>query len=214
MSSISALLTPRAVPAARRRARVDDRTRDARASGTRDAATSRPRASNDDDDDDDDDDDIDVALRAAASSSNWTSTRPSRRPRRHRIPRRDALAAAAAASVALASTPSAASAAGTMDPISTLTRRGMAKFARDDVEGSVADFDQVIALDGRRAPYMWQRGLSLYYLDDFDAGAAQFRRDVAVNPNDTEEAIWAFLCEVRSIHWFPYDHVGVVNADP
>ena len=35
-----------------------------------------------------------------------------------------------------------------------------------------------------------------------------------MNPNDTEEAIWAFLCEVRSIHWFPYDHVGVVNADP
>ena len=28
-------------------------------------------------------------------------------------------------------------------------------------------------------------------------GAAQFREDVAVNPNDTEEAIWAFLCEAR-----------------
>jgi hypothetical protein len=21
-------------------------------------------------------------------------------------------------------------------------------------------------------------------------------------------------CEARSIHWFPYDRVGVVNADP
>jgi len=31
----------------------------------------------------------------------------------------------------------------------------------------------------------------------FEAGAAQFREDVAVNPNDTEEAIWAFLCEAR-----------------
>ena len=28
-------------------------------------------------------------------------------------------------------------------------------------------------------------------------GAAQFREDVAVNPNDTEEAIWSFLCEAR-----------------
>ena len=28
-------------------------------------------------------------------------------------------------------------------------------------------------------------------------GSAQFRGDVAVNPNDTEEAIWAFLCEAR-----------------
>jgi hypothetical protein len=25
----------------------------------------------------------------------------------------------------------------------------------------------------------------------------QFRDDVAVNPNDTEESIWAFLCEAQ-----------------
>ena len=31
----------------------------------------------------------------------------------------------------------------------------------------------------------------------FAAGAAQFRADVAVNPNDTEEAIWAYLCEAQ-----------------
>jgi hypothetical protein len=30
-------------------------------------------------------------------------------------------------------------------------------------------------------------------------GAAQFRKDVAVNPNDTEEAIWAFLCEAKTL---------------
>ena len=44
-------------------------------------------------------------------------------------------------------------------------------------------------------PFLWQRGLSLYYRDRFAEGAAQFRDDVAVNPNDTEESIWAFLCE-------------------
>lgn len=33
--------------------------------------------------------------------------------------------------------------------------------------------------------YMWQRGLSLYYLGRFAEGAEQFRIDVAVNPNDT-----------------------------
>jgi hypothetical protein len=27
--------------------------------------------------------------------------------------------------------------------------------------------------------------------------AAQFRDDVAVNPNDTEESIWTFLCEAQ-----------------
>ena len=44
---------------------------------------------------------------------------------------------------------------------------------------------------------MWQRGLSLYYAERLQEGSAQFRRDVAVNPNDTEEAVWAFLCEAR-----------------
>jgi hypothetical protein len=33
---------------------------------------------------------------------------------------------------------------------------------------------------------MWQRGLSLYYVERFADGAKQFRDDVAVNPNDTE----------------------------
>jgi hypothetical protein len=45
----------------------------------------------------------------------------------------------------------------------------------------------VIALAPKMRPYMWQRGLSLYYLGRFQEGAQQFRDDVAVNPNDTEE---------------------------
>ncbi|XLU67859.1 hypothetical protein S245_026912, partial [Arachis hypogaea] len=44
---------------------------------------------------------------------------------------------------------------------------------------------------------LWQRGLSLYYLDRFEEGAEQFRLDVAQNPNDTEESIWCFLCETQ-----------------
>lgn len=46
-------------------------------------------------------------------------------------------------------------------------------------------------------PLLWQRGLSLYYAGDYAAAAAQFRRDVAANPNDTEEAVWAFLAEAQ-----------------
>ena len=37
----------------------------------------------------------------------------------------------------------------------------------------------------------------MYYCNRFEEGAAQFRRDVALNPSDTEEAIWTFLCEAR-----------------
>ena len=84
-----------------------------------------------------------------------------------------------------------------IDPVSTLTRRGMAKFVQDDVDGSIADFDLVITTAPRMEPYMWQRGLSLYYAERFVEGAEQFRKDVKVNPNDTEEAIWAFLCDAR-----------------
>lgn len=34
---------------------------------------------------------------------------------------------------------------------------------------------------------------------EYALGAIQFRQDVAVNPNDTEEAIWAYMCEAREV---------------
>ncbi|KAG5549073.1 hypothetical protein RHGRI_014443 [Rhododendron griersonianum] len=68
---------------------------------------------------------------------------------------------------------------------------------KGDVSGSVVEFDKAIELDPRQKAYLWQRGLSLYYLDRFEEGAEQFRLDVAQNPNDTEESIWCFLCEAQ-----------------
>ncbi|ANM64578.1 Tetratricopeptide repeat [Arabidopsis suecica] len=76
-------------------------------------------------------------------------------------------------------------------------RRGMQLFRQGDVAGSVAEFDRAIILDPRQKAYLWQRGLSLYYVDRFEEGAEQFRIDVAQNPNDTEESIWCFICEAR-----------------
>ncbi|XLR60863.1 hypothetical protein HN51_004133 [Arachis hypogaea] len=66
-----------------------------------------------------------------------------------------------------------------------------------DVSGSLVEFDRAIELDPRQKAYLWQRGLSLYYLDRFEEGAEQFWLDVAQNPNDTEESIWCFLCETQ-----------------
>ncbi|KAK0581886.1 hypothetical protein LWI29_019129 [Acer saccharum] len=77
------------------------------------------------------------------------------------------------------------------------TRRGMSLFRQGDVLGSLVEFDKAIELDPRQKAYLWQRGLSLYYLDRFEEGAEQFRFDVAQNPNDTEESIWCFLCEAQ-----------------
>ncbi|KAL7126515.1 hypothetical protein ABFS83_14G193100 [Erythranthe nasuta] len=76
-------------------------------------------------------------------------------------------------------------------------RRGMLLFRQGDVLGSIAEFDKAIELDPRQKAYLWQRGLSLYYVNRFEEGAEQFRIDVAQNPNDTEESIWCFLCEAQ-----------------
>ncbi|KAJ7973312.1 Tetratricopeptide repeat (TPR)-like superfamily protein [Quillaja saponaria] len=76
-------------------------------------------------------------------------------------------------------------------------RRGMLLFREGDVSGSLVEFDKAIELDPRQKAYLWQRGLSLYYLDRFEEGAEQFRLDVAQNPNDTEESMWCFLCEAQ-----------------
>jgi hypothetical protein len=67
------------------------------------------------------------------------------------------------------------------------TREGMSLFAANKVEESIAAYDQVISAQPSMKPYLWQRGLALYYADRFTA-------DVAVNPNDTEEQIWHLLC--------------------
>ncbi|XP_010914499.1 uncharacterized protein [Elaeis guineensis] len=80
---------------------------------------------------------------------------------------------------------------------SIAVRRGMLLFRQGDVAGSLAEFDRAIELDPRQKAYLWQRGLSLYYLNRFKEGAEQFRLDVAANPNDTEESIWCFLCEAQ-----------------
>ncbi|CAL9153773.1 uncharacterized protein LOC135582150 isoform X2 [Musa acuminata AAA Group] len=80
---------------------------------------------------------------------------------------------------------------------SLAVRRGMLLFRQGDVSGSLAEFDRAVELDPRQKAYLWQRGLSLYYLNRFEEGAEQFRLDVAKNPNDTEESIWCFLCEAQ-----------------
>ena len=73
----------------------------------------------------------------------------------------------------------------------------MAAFSANKVEESISLFDSVIAARPEAKPYLWQRGLSLYYAERFRDGAEQFATDVSVNPNDTEESIWYFMCIAR-----------------
>ena len=73
----------------------------------------------------------------------------------------------------------------------------MQEFQANQVEQSVASFDEAIAIDPDSADYLWQRGLSLYYVDKFDEAAEQFLRDVRLNPRDTEESIWRLISQAR-----------------
>lgn len=70
-------------------------------------------------------------------------------------------------------------------------------FAAGRIAESVAGFDRLAALDPASAPWMWQRGVALYYLGRFDDCAAQFAAYRSENPADVESAVWQFACVAR-----------------
>ncbi|GAX80175.1 hypothetical protein CEUSTIGMA_g7613.t1 [Chlamydomonas eustigma] len=112
-----------------------------------------------------------------------------------------AVAAVTVAGLAVAAASSATSGVISTSPGNpkALVSLGMTKFRKNEVESSLEDFNAAMKMSPEMRPYLWQRGLSLYYLSSYEEGAKQFRDDVAVNPSDTEEAIWAFLCEAQLI---------------
>lgn len=73
-------------------------------------------------------------------------------------------------------------------------RRGMTHFKLGNIAESIADFDQAEQFDPQLRPYLWQRGLSYYYAEQFAAGAEQFQIDLTVNARDVEETVWRYLC--------------------
>lgn len=76
--------------------------------------------------------------------------------------------------------------------------RGEQNFREGKVKESVADFDRELELVPEAAAGHWQRGISLYYAKEYEKGAAQFELHQTVNSQDVENAVWHFLCEVRS----------------
>jgi lipoprotein NlpI len=76
--------------------------------------------------------------------------------------------------------------------------RGMVHFQAGDIDRSITDFDRSIELDPRSKPYLWQRGISLYYAGKFKEGAEQFEVHRTVNGNDVENSVWHYLCVARA----------------
>jgi hypothetical protein len=151
----------------------------------------------------------------SSSSSNWsreerrrttTTTsavvRGGRRGRTTAPSRPRGAAAAPLMTRKASSSPSPSSSSSVMSP-RDLVREGMRSFRDGDVPSSLSFFDA--AEDSSPSPsgspslipYLWQRGISYYYLDRFEDGHRQFRSDVAVNPNDVEEIVWDVACLAR-----------------
>lgn len=78
-----------------------------------------------------------------------------------------------------------------------LIRDGMASFRKGLVEESIDLFNQAEVEEPRFRPYLWQRGLSYYYVNEFSKAREQFQTDVLVNPLDVEENVWDIASALR-----------------
>jgi lipoprotein NlpI len=76
--------------------------------------------------------------------------------------------------------------------------RAIEHFESGRVAESANEFDTVARLDPGDAPYLWQRGIALYYAGRYRECRAQFESHRKVNPNDVENAVWHFLCVARA----------------
>lgn len=72
--------------------------------------------------------------------------------------------------------------------------RGMIYFKLGRLLESLQDFNKAEELNPQLTPYLWQRGISYYYLGKYAKGARQFELDLSVNSQDVEETLWHYLC--------------------
>jgi tetratricopeptide (TPR) repeat protein len=79
-----------------------------------------------------------------------------------------------------------------------LLDRAVSEFSKGRIPESVAAFDELARLAPAEAPYLWQRGIALYYAGRYRDCRAQFESHRTVNPDDVENAAWHFLCVARA----------------
>jgi lipoprotein NlpI len=76
--------------------------------------------------------------------------------------------------------------------------RAVADFENGRFAESAAAFDSLAKEVPVQAPYLWQRGIALYYAGRYNDCRLQFESHRAVNPDDVENAAWHFLCVARA----------------
>ena len=78
-----------------------------------------------------------------------------------------------------------------------LLDRAVDEFAAGRFAQSAATFDEAAKMIPQEAPYLWQRGIALYYAGRYTDCRRQFESHRTVNPDDVENAAWHFLCVAR-----------------
>ncbi len=72
--------------------------------------------------------------------------------------------------------------------------RGMLYFKLGRLIESLKDFNKAEQLNPQLTPYLWQRGLTYYYLKKYAKAARQFELSLSIHSQDIEITLWFFLC--------------------
>lgn len=92
-----------------------------------------------------------------------------------------------------------------------LVFQGMEAFRAGQLTESIELFDQAAQVQPSLQPFLWQRGISLYYADQFSQASRQFQTDVTVNPLDVEEIVWDIACQLRATKDTTFPPVGAMS---
>jgi lipoprotein NlpI len=76
--------------------------------------------------------------------------------------------------------------------------RGREHFRAAKIAESVADFDKFVQLQPQAENQQWERGISLYYVGEFQKGAKQFEAYQKFHDQDVENSVWRYLCVARA----------------
>src|SRR5262249_51654347 len=82
--------------------------------------------------------------------------------------------------------------------VDALVDSAIDEFLHGGIAGSVEKFDRAATQSPAVAPYLWQRGIALYYAGRYSDCRRQFESHRTVNPDDVENAAWHFLCVARA----------------
>ena len=79
------------------------------------------------------------------------------------------------------------------EPRSYITR-GILYFKLGRLRDALKDFNKAEELNPQLTPYLWQRGLTYYYLQKYAKAARQFELNLSIHSQDIENTLWFFLC--------------------